>query len=98
MILKRFSEDTANQIDKEVKSIIDEASKRCKSILEAKLDDLHKLAKGLLEYETLNYEEIKDLLNGIPPNRDDFDNDTNVNPGTATSVPKTGGSAPAPAN
>ncbi len=95
---KNISEDTANLIDKEVKSIVDEANERCKKILQDKLEDLHKLAKGLLEYETLNYDEIKDLLNGIPPNRDDFDNNTNSKPDTAPAVPKTGGSAPAPAN
>ena len=95
---KNISEDTANLIDKEVKSIVDEAYKRCHKILQDKLEDLHKLAKGLLEYETLNYDEIKDLLNGISPNRDDLDNDTSSKHDTSPAVPKTGGSAPAPAN
>ena len=52
----------------------------------------------LLEYETLSGDEIKDLIKGIKPTRDDFDNDLNTPKKPAASVPKTGGSAPAPAN
>ena len=69
-----------------------------KKILTEKIDDLHKLAKGLLEYETLSYEEVKDLLNGISPKRDDLDDDKDSTPNKSPSVPKTGGSAAAPAN
>ncbi len=57
-----------------------------------------KLKAILLEYETLSGDEIKDLIKGIKPTRDDFDNDLNKPEKPATSVPKTGGSAPAPAN
>ena len=56
------------------------------------------MLKGLLEYETLSGDEIKDLIKGIKPTRDDFDNDINTPKKPATSVPKTGGSATAPAN
>ncbi len=95
---KNISEDTANLIDIEVKSLVDEATSRCKKILTDKIDDLHKLAKGLLDYETLTYEEVKDLLNGISPKRDDLDNDKDSKPNKSPSVPKTGGSAAAPAS
>ena len=44
-------------------------------------------------------DEIKDLLNGIKPSRDEFGNDIdNKPPKTSPSVPKTGGSAAAPVN
>ena len=59
---------------------------------------MHIVAKGLLEYETLSGDEIKDLIKGIKPTRDDFDNDINTPKKSITSVPKTGGSATAPAN
>ena len=54
------------------------------------IDELHIIAKGLLEYETLTGDEINDLLKGIKPNKDDFNDD--INPGTTvtSSVPKTG--------
>ena len=35
------------------------------------MKDLHTIAKGLLEYETLTGEEIKNLIKGIKPKRDD---------------------------
>jgi cell division protease FtsH len=53
-----------------VKKIIDVGYQRAKNILTEKLDDLHKLAKALLTYETLSGEEIKDLvLKNIQPKR-----------------------------
>lgn len=61
---KPFSEDTAKLIDQEVKKIIDQALKKAKDILTKKSKDLETLAQGLLEYETLTGQEIKDLLAG----------------------------------
>jgi len=61
---KDFSEDTAKIIDEETKRIIEEALTRAKKILLDKKDDLEKLARALLEYETLSGDEIKDLLAG----------------------------------
>ena len=40
-------------------------------ILNDNIKDLHTIAKGLLEYETLTGEEIQNLINGIKPKRDD---------------------------
>ena len=62
------------------------------------IDELHIVAKGLLEYETLTLGEMQDLLKGIQPNRDDFNDDSGNTTKTAPSVPKTGGSATAPAS
>ena len=56
------------------------------------IDELHIVAKGLLEYETLSGDEIKDLIKGIKPSRDDFDEDTSTEQTTTSSVPKTGDS------
>ena len=88
---KNISEETANLIDKEVKDLVNEATERCTKILKDKIDDLHTLAKGLLDYETLTYDEVKDLLNGIAPKRDDFDDSpTTSSMPPKTSVPKSG--------
>ena len=57
-----MSEETAKKIDAEIKKIVDEGYKRARKILTEKIDDLHKLAKALLIYETLSGEEIKDLI------------------------------------
>ncbi len=94
---RNVSEETANAIDKEVKNLVDEATNRCKKILTDHIDKLHIVAKGLLEYETLTLDEMNDLIRGIRPSRDDFD-DSHTTPTTPkTSVPKTGGTtAPQP--
>ena len=77
----------------------DQADKKCRKILQDNIEELHIVAKGLLEYETLSGDEIKDLVKGIKPSRDDFDNNpsTTTTPPSKTSVPKTGGTtAPQP--
>jgi cell division protease FtsH len=61
---KAYSEETGKLIDSEIKRIVDEAFQRAKKILNEKKHDLEKLAKCLLEYETLSGDEIKDLLAG----------------------------------
>ncbi len=95
---KNLSDSTAKLIDEEVRSLAEEAENNCRKILQDNIEELHIVAKGLLEYETLSGDEIKDLIKGIKPTRDDFDNDINTPKKAATSVPKTGGSATAPAN
>lgn len=60
------SNETAGMIDAEVKRIVEEAHERARAMLKEHLEELHSLAKGLLEYETLSGEEIKRLLNGEP--------------------------------
>ncbi len=70
---KNISEATAQKIDAEIRRIVDEAYETARTILTEKRKDLETLAQGLLEYETLTGEEIKDLLAGKPPKRDDGD-------------------------
>jgi cell division protease FtsH len=88
---RNVSEETANSIDKEVKNLVDEATNRCKKILTDHLDQLHIVAKGLLEYETLTLDEMNDLIKGVRPSRDDMDDKTTPTAPSKTSVPKTGG-------
>ena len=61
---KNVSENTAQEIDKEIKKIVDESYKKARSIIKKNINQLHKLAKGLLHYETLTGEEIKDIIKG----------------------------------
>ncbi len=70
---QNVSEATAQKIDLEVRRIIDDTYKHAKEILKDKIDDLHVLAKGLLEYETLTGEEIKALLRGERPVRTPYE-------------------------
>ena len=65
-----MSEETARKVDTEVKKIIDTSYERAKKVLTEKIDDLHKIAKALLIYETLSGDEIRDLiLKDIKPTR-----------------------------
>jgi len=59
---QHMSEETSKKVDIEIKKIVDTGYIRAKNILTEKIDDLHKLAKALLIYETLSGEEIKDLI------------------------------------
>lgn len=63
-VKKGFSEETEKLIDAEVKRIVAEALSGAKKILTERRSDLEKLAKALLEFETLSGDEIKDLLAG----------------------------------
>ena len=59
---QNVSEDTAKKIDSEVKKIVEAGYARAKKILAEKVDELHKVAKALLTYETLSGEEIKKIV------------------------------------
>jgi cell division protease FtsH len=66
-----FSEETARQIDLEVRRLIDQAYQAAHSILDSHKDAMHRIAAALLERETIDAEEVKMLLEGkeLPPMR-----------------------------
>tara|TARA_B100002051_G_C16722753_1_gene633468 strand:+ start:162 stop:2057 length:1896 start_codon:yes stop_codon:yes gene_type:complete len=67
---QHMSEETAKKVDSEVKKIVEKGYERARKVLTEKIDDLHKLAKALLVYETLSGDEIRDLiLKDIKPTR-----------------------------
>jgi cell division protease FtsH len=68
---KNLSEETAKVIDGEVKAIVEEAYDTCRKILTDNLGELHTLAQGLLEYETLSGDDIAALLRGEKLERGD---------------------------
>jgi cell division protease FtsH len=68
---QNVSEATAQLIDQEVRRLIEEAEGHARKILTDHLDDLHTIAKALLEYETLSNDEIGQILRGEPIVRDD---------------------------
>ena len=67
---QNMSEETAKKVDAEIRKFVEMGYERAKKVLTEKIDDLHKLAKALLIYETLSGDEIRDLvLKGIKPTR-----------------------------
>ncbi|MCB1558408.1 MAG: ATP-dependent zinc metalloprotease FtsH [Alphaproteobacteria bacterium] len=85
---KNMSDETAHTVDSEIRRIVEEAYARATEILNDKMDDLHTLAKALLEYELLSGDEIKALLRGEPILRDKDDDEPSS---PRASVPKGGG-------
>ena len=61
---RNISDDTARLIDEEVRKLVEEGEKTSRKILTKHIEDLHKIAKGLLEYETLSAEDIDNILKG----------------------------------
>ncbi len=61
---KNVSEATAREIDNEIKSIIDNAYASAKRLLTEHLDQLHAVAKALLEFESLSGEELRGMMRG----------------------------------
>ena len=59
---QNMSEEMARKVDLEVRKLIDEAYNTAKKVLTEKKEDLEKLAKALLVYETLSGDEIRDLI------------------------------------
>ena len=67
---QNVSEATAQKIDNELRRLVEEGHNEARRILDVKRTDLETLAKGLLEFETLSGDEIKDLLLGKRPVRE----------------------------
>jgi len=86
---QNMSEETQRKIDSEVRLLVDEGYATAKQILTEKMDKLHIIAQGLLEYETLSGDEIIGLLKGEPPHRPDA-NDSGPK-GPRSPFPTTGG-------
>ena len=68
---QNISEKTAEKIDVEMRRIVEEGYATASKIVKTGIDDLHVLAKGLLEYETLSGAEIDLLLKGEQLDRED---------------------------
>jgi cell division protease FtsH len=81
-----ISGETAKMIDQEVRRIVEEAEAKAREVLTEHMDDLHKIAKGLLEYETLTASEVQALLSGETIDRFEATGDR----GRRSSVPSSG--------
>jgi len=85
----RMSNQTAQLIDDEIKTIVEGGLNRAKELLSKHLDQLHLLAGALLEYETLSGDEIKKLIAGEEIGRMDSGPKGPAIPTGGTSIPRT---------
>jgi len=64
---KNVSEATMQKVDMEIKRIIDEQYGLARKLIEANRDKVEAMAKSLLEWETLDTDQIEDVMQGRPP-------------------------------
>lgn len=64
---KSVAPSTAEAIDKEIHSLLDDNYRRAKMILEERMETLHAMADALIEYETLDRDQVSDIMAGRPP-------------------------------
>jgi len=64
---KQVSDGTAHAIDEEVRRVIESNYQRARQILVSQLDKLHLMAEALMKYETIDEEQLKDIMTGKPP-------------------------------
>ncbi|RUQ89991.1 ATP-dependent zinc metalloprotease FtsH [Legionella septentrionalis] len=71
---KEISDQTAQQIDEEVRQIIDRNYQRAVNILTENMDKLHLMAEGLIKYETIDVKQINEIMSGrVPSPPEDWD-------------------------
>src|SRR5438105_1284798 len=89
---KYVHDGTARGIDEEIRRIVDEGERTAREILTGHLDELHALAKGLLEYETMSADEIRRVIKGERIVRDTSTPapSDEPRPGRRSSVPPSG--------
>jgi len=62
-----MSEQTMQKVDAEVRRIIDQQYAQARKLIEDNQDKMHTMAKALLEYETLDSDQLDDIMAGTPP-------------------------------
>ena len=64
---KSLSDETAHVIDEEIRNIVDRNYSRAEKILKENVDILHSMSDALMKYETIDKEQIADIMNGKTP-------------------------------
>ena len=96
-----YSEDTSRQIDQEVRTILDDAYKQAKKLLEDNRDILEAMKDALMEFETIDADQVDDLMHRRkvrPPQYwDDNDSDSGAGKPSAESTEESAEAANEPA-
>jgi cell division protease FtsH len=93
---KAVSDETAHIIDEEIRKFIDRNYERAEKILKENLEKLHMMAEALIKYETIDSDQIDDLMEGKvpgPPANWDDDNEGDTQKASDVKTPK-GDNAP----
>ena len=85
----QYSEDTSREIDQEVRRILNDAYSNAKQLLEDNRDILEAMKDALMEYETIDADQVDDLMNRIkvrPPHQWDDNDFGNSSGGSSTTI------------
>ncbi|ASC89863.1 ATP-dependent zinc metalloprotease FtsH [Alcaligenes faecalis] len=88
------SEATMQKVDFEIRKIIDEQYAVARKLIEDNMDKMHAMAKALLEWETIDADQIDDIMKGLPPRAPHVPN-SNDNNSSDGSTPPAAGPKPA---
>ena len=64
---KSISDETTHAIDEEIRTVIERNYRRAENILTSNIDKLHAMAEALIKYETIDSDQIDDIMAGKPP-------------------------------
>ena len=92
---KNISGATAKLVDEEVKSLVDDIYAKAEKMLKDNIDQLHALAKALLDYETLSGDEIHAVLRGEKLDKDRLLHSDRPSGSKKSNIPATGGTGEA---
>jgi cell division protease FtsH len=93
-----MSEQTMQKVDSEIRRIIDNQYALARRLIEESQDKMHVMAKALLEWETIDADQIEDIMNGRPPKPPkDWVPSVNKPPGGPSNPSISSGNATAPA-
>lgn len=68
---KEMSDNTAQQIDEAVRTIINKNYEKARTILTENIEKLHLMAEGLIKFETIDAKQIQEIMSGQPPSPPD---------------------------
>tara|TARA_Y100000748_G_scaffold35358_1_gene26180 strand:- start:4212 stop:6128 length:1917 start_codon:yes stop_codon:yes gene_type:complete len=96
---KTMSDDTANDIDSEVRSLVDKSYSTATKMIKDNMDKLHAMTDALMMYETIDKDQIDDIMAGIKPRPpkgwDDKNDDDDKSSSNSSDVKESGFSDPA---
>jgi cell division protease FtsH len=84
---KNMSNETASSIDSEIRKIIDHQYQRATKLIKDNLEKMHLMADALMKYETIDVEQIDQIMDGkVPDAPDSWSDDDNDSSGKAANT------------
>ena len=96
---KNMSNETASSIDSEIRKIIDHQYQRATKLIKDNLEKMHLMADALMKYETIDVEQIDQIMDGkVPDAPDSWSDDDNDSSGKPANTPSKDSPSTSPAS